>query len=172
MKKKIIKSNNEISELCSFSLGGYQQKVLIEGKTRDNPIVITLHGGPGTPIPFSVGCRGLFPVFTDEFIMVYWDQLGCGINNHVIDNSFSVDTFVQMTEELIEKIKVKFPNNKIMIFSTSWGSILSAKLLEKNPYAVDSVIACGQIIKNVFICDEVIDTLAQTNIPVKKLERI
>ena len=172
MKKKIIKSNNEISELCSFSLGGYQQKVLIEGKKRDNPIVITLHGGPGTPIPFSVGCRGLFPVFTDEFIMVYWDQLGCGINNHVIDNSFSVDTFVQMTEELIEKIKVKFPNNKIMIVSTSWGSILSAKLLEKNPYAVDSVIACGQIIKNVFICDEVIDTLAQTNIPVKKLERI
>jgi len=172
MKKKIIKSNNEISELCSFSLGGYQQKVLIEGKNRDNPIVITLHGGPGTPIPFSVGCRGLFPVLTDEFIMVYWDQLGCGTNNHVIDNSFSADTFVQMTEELIEKIKVKFPNNKIMIFSTSWGSILSAKLLEKNPYAVDSVIACGQIIKNVFICDEVIDTLAQTNIPVKKLERI
>ena len=172
MKKKIIKSNNQISELCSFSLGGYQQKVLIEGKNRDNPIVITLHGGPGIPIPFSVGCRGLFPVFTDEFTMVYWDQLGCGINNHVIDNSFSVDAFVQMTEELIEKIRVKFPNNKIMIFSTSWGSILSAKLLEKNPYAVDSVIACGQIIKNVFICDEVIDTLAQTNIPVKKLERI
>lgn len=172
MKKKIIKSNNEISELCSFSLGGYQQKVLIEGRSKDNPIVITLHGGPGTPIPFSVGCRGLFPVFTDEFIMVYWDQLGCGINNYVIDDSFSVDAFVQMTEELIEKIKMKFPNNKIMIFSTSWGSILSAKLLEKNPYAVDRVIACGQIIKNVFICDEVIDTLAQTNIPVKKLERI
>lgn len=172
MNKRKSKANNEVSELCSFSLGGYQQKVLIEGKSKDNPIVITLHGGPGTPIPFSVGCRGLFPVFTDEFIMVYWDQLGCGINNYVIDDSFSIDTFVQMTEELIEKIKAKFPHNKIMIFSTSWGSILSAKLLEKNPYAVDSVIACGQIIKNVFICDEVIDSLAQTNIPVKKLERI
>ena len=59
-----------------------------------------------------------------------------------------------------------------MIFSTSWGSVLSAKLLEINPYIVDSVIACGQIIKNVFICDEVRNTLAQTSIPVKKLERI
>ena len=172
MNSKKIKSNNEISELCSFSLGGYQQKVLIEGKSKDNPIVITLHGGPGTPIPFSVGCRGLFPMFTDEFIMVYWDQLGCGINNHMIDDSFSVDTFVQMTEELIKKIKDKFPNNKIMIFSTSWGSILSVKLLEKNPYAVDSVIACGQIIKDVFICDEVRNTLAETGIPMKKLEKI
>lgn len=172
MNSKKIKSNNEISELCSFSLGGYQQKVLIEGKSKDNPIVITLHGGPGTPIPFSVGCRGLFPVFTDEFIMVYWDQLGCGINNHMIDDSFCVDTFVQMTEELIKKIKDKFPNNQIMIFSISWGSILSAKLLEKNPYAVDSVIACGQIIKDVFICDEVRNTLAETGIPMNKLEKI
>lgn len=172
MKKKEVKNNNEISELCTFSLGGYQQKVLIEGKSKDCPIVITLHGGPGTPIPFSVGCRGLFPVFTNAFIMVYWDQLGCGINNHVIDDTFSIDTFVQMTEELLEQIKVKFPNNKIMFFSTSWGSILSAKLLEKNPHAVDGVIACGQIIKNVFICDEVKDALAQTNIPKKKMERI
>ena len=172
MKKKIIKSNNEVSELCSFSLGGYQQKILIEGKSKDNPIVITLHGGPGTPIPFSVGCRGLFPVFTDEFLMVYWDQLGCGINNHVIDDTFTIDTFVQMTEELIEQIKVKFPSNKIIIFSTSWGSILSAKLLEKNPHAVDAVIACGQIIKNVFICDEVKEVLAKSNISKKKLERI
>ncbi len=171
-KKKEVKYNNEVSELCTFSLGGYQQKVLIEGKSKDNPIVITLHGGPGTPIPFSVGCRGLFPVFTNEFVMVYWDQLGCGINNHMIDDSFTIDMFVQMALELIEQIKVKFPNNKIMLFSTSWGSILSAKLLEKNPHAVDGVIACGQIIKTVFFCNEVTDTLAQTGIPKKKLEKI
>ncbi|MEE1517664.1 MAG: hypothetical protein UF228_08710 [Lachnospiraceae bacterium] len=69
MKKDNIISN-EISEVCTYILGGYEQKVLIEGKNKDLPVVITLHGGPGTPIPFSVGCRGLFPVFTDNFIMV------------------------------------------------------------------------------------------------------
>lgn len=172
MKRKEIIANNEISELCSFSLGGQEQKVLIEGKRKESPIVITLHGGPGTPIPFSVGCRGLFPAFTDEFIMVYWDQLGCGINNHVIDDTFSIDSFVRMTEELVEQIKKKFPNNKLMIFSTSWGSILSAGLLERNPHAVDAVIACGQIVKNVFICDEVKNALSKSKISKKKLERI
>lgn len=172
MKRKEIIANNEISELCSFSLGGQEQKVLIEGKRKETPIVITLHGGPGTPIPFSVGCRGLFPAFTDEFIMVYWDQLGCGINNHVIDDTFSIDSFVQMTEELVAQIKKKFPNNRLMIFSTSWGSILSAKLLERNPHAVDAVIACGQIVKNVFICDEVKNALSKSKISKKKLERI
>ncbi len=170
MIKKINK--NEISELCTYTLGGYKQKVLIEGRSKELPIVITLHGGPGTPIPFSVGCRGLLPQFTDHFIMVYWDQLGCGINNCVIDDTFSIDIFVQMTEDLVEQIKAKFPHNKVIIFSTSWGSILSSKLLEKNPHAVDAVIACGQIVKNVFICDEVKDTLRQTRLSRKKLEKI
>ena len=119
MKTKIRVTDYEVSELYNVFLGGIEQKILVEGKRRDLPIVITLHGGPGMPIPFAVGCRGVFPTFTEQFIMVYWDQLGCGINNHVIDDSFSIDTFVQMIEELIENIKVKFPNNKIMIFAIS-----------------------------------------------------
>lgn len=172
MKRKEIIAKNEISELCSFTLGGYEQKVLIEGKKKDAPIVIVLHGGPGTPIPFSVGCRGLFPAFTDEFIMVYWDQLGCGINDYVIDDTFSIDSFVRMTEELTAQIKKKFPDQKRMIFSTSWGSILSAKLLERDPHAVDAVVACGQIVKDVLICDEVRGALSQSKISKKYLERI
>ncbi len=172
MKRKDVISNNEISELCVFLLDGYEQKVLIEGRKKDFPVIITLHGGPGTPIPLSVGCRGLFPELTDNFIMVYWDQIGCGANNYVIDDTFSIDSFVQMTEDLAGHIKKKFPNNKVLIFSTSWGSILSAKLLERNSHAVDAVIACGQIVKNVFICDEVKNALRQSGIPKKKLEKI
>ena len=166
------KSANEISELTVMNLGGYEQKVLIEGKRKDLPVVITLHGGPGTPIPFSVGCRGLFPEFTDNFIMVYWDQYGCGINNAPVTDDFSIQTFVDMTEDLVNEIKNMFPNNKIIIFSTSWGSILSLKLLERNPYAVDAVIASGQIIKNVFLCGEVFDTLQETKMSKKQLEHI
>ena len=172
MKRKDISTNNEISDLISLSLNGYEQKILIEGKSRTLPVVITLHGGPGTPIPFSVGCRGLFPEFTDNFIMVYWDQLGCGINNCIIDDAFSIDDFVKMTEDLIKEIKKRFVDNKILIFSTSWGSILSAKLLERNSNAVDGVIASGQIIKNVFLCEEVMNELDKSKISRKKMDKI
>ncbi|MCM1183707.1 MAG: alpha/beta fold hydrolase [Roseburia sp.] len=172
MGKKNYQHDNEISELLNVTLGGYEQKILIEGKRKELPVVLTLHGGPGTPIPFSVGCRGLFPEFTDKFIMVYWDQYGCGINNHIITDTFTMDNFVQMTEELVIELKKMFPDNKFLIFSTSWGSVLSAMLLDKNPYAVDSVVACGQIIKNVCFCDEVFQTLKDSRISRKKLEHI
>ena len=52
-RKQIIESN-EVSQIFTFTLGGIPQKVLIEGKKKDLPVVIALHGGPGSPIPFSV----------------------------------------------------------------------------------------------------------------------
>lgn len=171
-KRKVIIAGNEISELCTFELGGYEQKVLIEGKSKELPVVVTLHGGPGTPIPFSAGCRGLFPEFTDRFIMVYWDQLGCGINNHKIDERFTIDSFVDMTADLLREIKKMFPRNKIHIFSTSWGSILSAKVLEQCGNIVNGVVACGQIVKEVFFNEEVFTALARSALSPQKLETI
>lgn len=170
-RKELI-AGNKVSEIYEWKLGGYQQKVLLEGKEESLPIVITLHGGPGTPIPFSVGCRGLFPEFTNQFIMVYWDQLGCGINNYVIDDSFTIDSFAEMTVDLIHKVKELFPTNKILIFSMSWGSILSAKILEKNSKIIDGVLVYGQIMKEVFFNEEVITALEKTKIPKAKLETI
>ncbi|MBR2912335.1 MAG: alpha/beta fold hydrolase [Oscillospiraceae bacterium] len=170
MKRNDVIKGNEISELYTFTLGGFPQKVLIEGKSRNLPIVITLHGGPGTPIPFSVGCRGLFPAFTNKFIMVYWDQLGCGINNHPIDGSFTIAAFVNMTADLIREVKQLFPENRIFLFSTSWGSILSALVMEQEP--VDGVAACGQIVRNVFFNDIVYHELEQSKLPKEKLAKI
>lgn len=171
-KRKEIIAGNNVSEIYEWNLGGYNQKVLVEGKEENLPIVIALHGGPGTPIPFSVGCRGLFPEFTNQFIMVYWDQFGCGINNYVVDDSFTIDSFVEMTVDLIHKVKALFPKNKILIFSMSWGSILSAKILEKDCKIIDGVLVYGQIIKEVFFNEEVITALEKTKISKSKLEII
>lgn len=171
-QRKNIIDKNEISQIYSFELGGYSQKVLIEGKSRENPVIITLHGGPGTPIPFSVGCRGMFPLFTDNFIMVYWDQLGCGINDHKIDDDFKIKTFVEMTCDLISEVKKIFPDNKIYLFSTSWGSVLSALVSDIKQNEIGGVVACGQIIKDIFFNDEVTEALEKSNIPKKKLDII
>ena len=171
-KRKEVIAGNAISEMYEWPLGGYSQKVLIEGKDHKLPVVITLHGGPGNPIPFSAGCRGLFPELTAQFIMVYWDQLGCGINDHVIDDGFSIESFIQMTINLIQNVKSLFPANKIYIFSMSWGSVLSAGILERANHIVDGVVVWGQIVKDIFFNDEVMSALEHSGIPGKKLALI
>lgn len=166
-RRQIIEEN-EISQIYTFSLGGIPQKVLIEGRRKDLPVVISLHGGPGTPIPFSVGCRGLFPEFTERFIMVYWDQLGCGINDYKLEDKFTVNSFVEMTKDLIAEVKKLFPDNKIILFGMSWGSVLALKTSE---YA-DAVVVWGQVMRKLFLNDEVFDALEKAGMPQKKMERV
>ena len=170
-RRAVIK-NNQISKILEFNLGGFSQKVLIEGKYDNLPILITLHGGPGMPIPLCVGCRGIFPEFTDNFIMVYWDQLGCGINNYKIDNNFTINHFIQMTCDLIDSVKKEFPNNKLFIFSMSWGSILSLLSTEKKSETIDGVLATGQIVKNIFYNEEVYAVLKENGVSEKTINKI
>ena len=170
-KRKQIIAENQVSEMHTFLLGGYRQKVLIEGKREDLPVVIFLHGGPGTPLPFNAGCRGLFPAFTDRFIMVYWDQLGCGINHCRLENSLTVSSFVAMARDLVLEIKKRFSGNRIFLFSVSWGSVLSARLLESGT-DLDGVVVYGQITHDLFFNAPLEKALEASGIPAARLEKI
>lgn len=170
--RKMIIEENEISEIYTFSLGKVPQKILIEGKSKDLPIVINLHGGPGSPIPFSVGCRGLFPMFTERFIMVYWDQLGCGINNYNLKDRFTVESFVEMTIDLITEVKTLFPANKIILLGMSWGSVLALKAVQKIGKKVDAVVIWGQVLRKLFLNDEVYEALEKAGFSERKMQRV
>jgi pimeloyl-ACP methyl ester carboxylesterase len=167
-----VVEQNEVSEVFTFSLGKNPQRVLIEGKGKNLPLVITLHGGPGTPIPFSVGCRGMFPDFTERFLMVYWDQLGCGINNYQLDSRYTVDSFVEMTAELIIEVKKLFPNNTLILFGMSWGSVLALKVLQKAQGKIDGVVTWGQVLRKLFLNEEVYQALEKAGCPTRKIQKI
>jgi len=166
-RRKYIRSC-EISELAEFELGGYKQKVLIEGKRRNLPVVITLHGGPGSPVPFSVGCRGLFPELTDNAVMVYWDQLGCGKNNFPIDDGFTIESFADMTVDLIRAVKAKLPENKVYLFGMSWGSILALKACLSVPELLSGAVVYGQFLTNNFFSEEVPSAFSSAPDKIKK----
>lgn len=170
-RKKYIESC-QISEIKTYTLNGYPQKVLLEGKKRTAPIIIYLHGGPGSPIPFCAGSRGLFPEITDQFIMVYWDQLGCGMNDYPIDDSFSVDSYVAMTVDLIRAVHADFPENSINLFGVSWGSVLAANATVRVPELIQRVMVYGQITKELFFNKEVFDTLEMADLDKKEKETL
>ncbi len=152
-RKKVIE-NNEISEIITVRLGKFEQKVLVEGKNSGLPVIITLHGGPGSPIPFGVGCRGLFPEITDKCILVSWDQYGCGINNAKLPEDISINDFVDMTSDLIDAMRKKFPANRVYLFGMSWGSVLAAKAAVKKAYSLNGVIVYGQVLYRLLRSDD------------------
>lgn len=170
-RKQIIKEN-EVSEVREFMLGGYPQKIAIDGRKRSNPVVIFLHGGPGFPFPFSVGCRGMFPEITESVTMVYWDQLGCGINDMPIIDHFSIHHFTEMTRNLIMEIKRLFPENRIILFGVSWGSILALKTVTTLPVPVDRCVTYGQILCELTFNEEVYHALETSSMPARQKEKL
>ncbi len=166
-QRKAAIEANKVSMVREFTLGGHLQKVLIEGKTEDLPVVITLHGGPGSPIPFCVGGRGLFPEFTDHCILVSWDQYGCGINNAKLPEDIAIGDFTQMTIDLIKAIKALYPRNAIWLFGMSWGSVLSATAAKQAPELIDGVIAYGQVLNQLLQSKETVDALMNSDAPDK-----
>ena len=171
-KRKQIISENEISRMVEWNLSGYPQKVLLEGRRKELPVVICLHGGPGTPIPFNAGCRGLFPELTNRFIMVYWDQLGCGINNRPMKDIFSLERMVEMTRELVLEVRKLFPHNPICLLSISWGTVLSALAAEKLGDELTGVVASGQVVKDLIFNPHTAKLLESPEIPVKQREKL
>ncbi len=170
-RKKYIESC-QVSEIKTYNLNGYPQRVLFEGKSNAAPIIINLHGGPGSPVPFCAGSRGLFPEITDRFIMVYWDQLGCGMNDYPIDDTFFVDSYTQMTVDLITAVRRDFPENPINLFGVSWGSILAANAAVRIPDLLNRIVVYGQVTKDLFFNKEVFDTLEKARLNGKDQEKL
>lgn len=171
-KRKEIISGNQVSEVQTLRLGNINQKVMIEGKTRDLPILITLHGGPGFPIPFCVGCRGMFPNFTDQCILVCWDQWGSGINNAALPEDIHIDDIVGMTSDLISKVRDQFPLNKIYLFGMSWGSVLTAKVVQRQKNNLQGVFTYGQVIYDLMRSDDTVAAIMDSKAPAQVKEYV
>jgi len=104
----------------------------MEGINTKTPIIL-LHGGPGAP---SYYLNPLQPL-SDERLLVFYDQLGCGRSDIVEDTSlFTIDIFVQQLEELSTALNI----DTFYLYGQSWGAALAFEYYKKYPHKVKGLI--------------------------------
>ncbi|WP_244834994.1 alpha/beta fold hydrolase [Clostridium sp. BJN0001] len=128
-------------------LGGIKQTILLEGKNKNLPIMIMFHGGPWGPIVYGESYRGFYPKLSNNCILVWWDQYGCG-KNYVkdISQNITVYTFADMAVDLVLEIEKLFPKNKIYLNGSSFGSYLSTYAASKLENKISGIINWGPIV--------------------------
>jgi len=135
---------NGISEIRKVNIGGIDQYILIRGKNIRNPILLYLHGGPGSTelIPFRLFHEKLEKYFT----IVIWEQRGTGksYSPNISNESMTINQFISDAHELTEYLKSEFNKNKILIVGHSWGSALGLFLVQKYPELFFAYIGSGQ----------------------------
>src|SRR5690625_153367 len=111
-KGRILK--NSIASLEPVRIGGIRQWVLMRGADKNNPLLLFLHGRPGS------GQIGFIRKYEQElekhFIVVNWDQRGAGKSGRKIDPStMNLAQFVEDTHELITYLLSRFGQEQLFL---------------------------------------------------------
>ncbi len=146
-EKKLIHEENYIL------INGIEQWVTIHGENT-KPAILFLHGGPGSPIsPYS---DNLYKEWERDFIIVQWDQRGTGKTfgndlpknlspEFLQSNPLTIDQMVADGIVLSEYLLKHLDKKKLILFGTSWGSVLGVKIATKRPKLFYAYVGHSQI---------------------------
>lgn len=146
--RKIV-SENGIDSLSGIPINGITQWISVRGHDRRNPILLFLHGGPGSPtMPADYTFQS---PWEDYFTVVQWDQRGTG-KTYVANDPKAVAptmTVEQMTsdaEEVVRYLQKTYGKRKIVLLGYSWGTVLGVALAQKHPEWFYAYVGVGQLI--------------------------
>ena len=134
-----------ISVIEKLTLGGQEQYIIIRGVDITKPIILFLHGGPGSPeIAFVEHYN---PDLEKDYVIVHWEQRGAGksYSKGIPDESMNLDQMISDTRELSEYLANRFNREKIFLMGHSWGSMLGILSAYKYPELYHAYFGIGQV---------------------------
>jgi pimeloyl-ACP methyl ester carboxylesterase len=145
-KTPAIKTPNGVASLEKVMLGGVEQWILIRGEDAANPVLLFLHGGPGSPVMPIAHHYGR--ELENHFVVVHWDQRGGGksYDSSLAEESFTIDQFVSDALELTELLRNRFEAPKVYLVGHSWGSALGVLAVQRHPELFHAYVGMGQVV--------------------------
>lgn len=115
-------------------VGGVEQWLQIRGENRANPVLLVVHGGPGSP--YSV-FTPLLREWEREFTVVHWDRRGCGRTLRRNGTPAAGElTFERLTADGIEVAQYLCEHlgvEKIVLMAGSMGTLIGLPMVQQRP---------------------------------------
>jgi pimeloyl-ACP methyl ester carboxylesterase len=125
--------------------------MFIRGENPDNPVLLYLHGGPGTPLLQFIAYLEKSERLEKCFTVCYWDQRGAGMtySKTTDPSTMTLEQMVEDTRKVTEYLKSRFGQDKIYLLGHSWGTYLGVKTIEKYPENYLAYIGVGQNVNGI-----------------------
>lgn len=135
-----------INESMYVEINGTKQWISIYGKDKGNPVLLYLHGGPGSST--SAYDYAFTRKWADIYTVVTWDQRNCGKSYSKDQNSIELTYELMMSDGLaMTKYLTGYLNKeKITLLGHSWGSYFGCNLALAYPGYYDCYIGTGQLV--------------------------
>lgn len=153
-QENVAKAPECIQEERFIRINGIDQWVTIKGN-RTGPVVLFLHGGPGSPLsPYS---DAIYKAWEKDFILVQWDQRGTartfGSNapdeltpQYLQTNPLTLEQMTADGIELSQYLLKHLGKRKLILFGSSWGSILGVKMAQERSNLFYAYIGHSQVV--------------------------
>jgi pimeloyl-ACP methyl ester carboxylesterase len=140
-----IDSKAGIEETMFVTLGAVEQWIQIRGDDRKNPVLLFVHGGPGSTIsPVS----SLLRPWEKHFTVVIWDQRDAGktfVRNGPV-SGMSLARVAQDGIELVIFLRRHLGKRKIIVLGHSWGTMVGLTMVHDRPDLFSAYVGTGQVV--------------------------
>lgn len=134
---------NPIAELIQAEIGGLTQWLLIRGADRRAPILLWLHGGPGSA---QMPIHGVTAALERDFVGVHWDQRGAGKSNppDFDPATMTLERYLSDAREVTALLRERVGDQPLIVLGHSWGTMMGARLVARWPGEYAGYIGVGQ----------------------------
>lgn len=135
-----------INESMYIDVNGTRQWISIYGEDIDNPVLLYLHGGPGSStshLDYVITRK-----WADVYTIVTWDQRNCGKSYSKEQNDVALTKDLLLTDgkEVTKYVLDYLSKDKLTVLGHSWGSIYGANLVFEYPEYYECFIGAGQLV--------------------------
>jgi len=127
-------------------VNGSTQWITIRGLNRANPILLFVHGGPGSAM---LGMSWAYQKpWEDFFTVVNWDQRGVGKNFAAADTARLGPTMtdqqhVRDAEAIVRHVLARLGQRKLVIVGYSWGTAFTPRVVMEHPELFHAWVGVG-----------------------------
>lgn len=140
-------TSRSIAALERVELGGVVQWLSLRGHDVTNPLLLYVHGGPGTPDMGAI--RHFVPELEEHFVVAHWCQRG-GAKSYsraITSASMTMTQFVADLEELAVHLLARFDRTKLLLVGQSWGTALCMRFLARRPDLVSAYVGVNHVVE-------------------------
>jgi pimeloyl-ACP methyl ester carboxylesterase len=133
-----------IAEWTRVRIGSTDQWMAVRGRHRSNPILLFLHGGPGTPetpLLFHFNRE-----LCDHVTLVAWEARGAcrSASRSIPPETMTFERAVEDAIEVSEHLRQRFGHEQIYLAGHSWGALVGISAAQRAPHLYRAYLGIAQ----------------------------
>lgn len=133
-----------IHQMREVNLGNANQWFSVRGSRADLPLLLFLHGGPGSP---QAGAQRRFNRELEEhYLVINWDQRGSGksYDSSLSPETMNIEQLLSDAHQLVQLLLNDFSKQKLFIMGHSMGALLGMLFIHRYPELVHAFVGINQ----------------------------